>query len=289
MCRGWLYEKKGQMKFGCFNCDSGTYITPFVKEHFPNVWDGFRIDNFKQRNSKKVDIFDDMVSTTEAIKYSDPDYKSVDKFPDTHKAVKYLLNRKIPRSFFKNIFYTSKWKKCADDICEGIMINMENDYPRLVFKLKDKNGTFGVQGRDLGNHPAKYQTILSSSEALKIWGMERVDDSKRVFILEGILDAMFIANACAMLGGSADPSIVQYDNKVWVLDNEPRHPDTKKRMNKLIRQGEQVLIWVNCPFKGKDINEMIQNGGSIIDINKYMWKNVYSGLMAKIKMSEWSK
>jgi hypothetical protein len=287
MCRGWMYENKGEMKFGCFNCSSGSYLVPFVKEYFPNVWDGFRLENFKSRTTKKPDLLEAL--KPKKVLYKHSDYKCVNLLSDEHKAVQYLINRKIPRSFFKEIFYTSKWKKCANDICEGIMQNLDKDYPRIVFPLKDKDGVFGIQGRDLANHPAKYQTILSSEDAIKVWGMHRVNDSKRVFILEGILDAMFIANAIAMLGGSASPKIIPYDDKVWVLDNEPRHPDTKKRMYKLIRQGEQVLIWHNCPFKGKDINEMVQNGGSIIDINKYMWKNVYSGLMAQAKMSEWIK
>jgi hypothetical protein len=286
LCRGWMYEKQGNMKFGCFNCDEGTYLAPFVKKYFSNVWDGFRLEHFKNRNVEKPPV---AIIKPRKIIYKHHDYKSVKYLSDEHDAVKYLLNRKIPRGFFKDIYYTSHWKKCADDICSGIMRTMDNDYPRIVFPLQDKKGVFGIQGRDLANHPAKYQTILSSPDAVKVWGLSRINSSKRVFILEGILDAMFIANAVAMLGGSADPKLLKFDNKVWVLDNEPRHPDTKKRMNKLIKQGEQVMIWYNCPFKGKDVNEMIQNGASIIDINKYMWKNVYSGLMAKMKMSDWSK
>ncbi|URC15219.1 DNA primase [Paraglaciecola Antarctic GD virus 1] len=287
-CRAWFYEKKGNMKFGCFNCDSGNYIVPFAMEHFANVWESFRILNFQGRqNPKKPDIIESMVS--KSIKYSNHSYRCVNLFDDDHEVVKYLLNRKIPRSFFKEIFYTSTWKKCADQINEGIMGEITKDYPRIVFPLRDKNGTFGLQGRDLGDHPAKYQTILSSESAIKVWGTHRVNDSKRVFILEGIIDAMFIANAIAMLGGTGDTKLLQYNDKVWVLDNEPRHKDTKKRMNKLIREGEQVLIWLRCPFKGKDVNEMVQNGASIVDINKYMWKHVYSGLMAQAKMSEWSK
>tara|TARA_R110000850_G_scaffold40159_2_gene103639 strand:+ start:1471 stop:2472 length:1002 start_codon:yes stop_codon:yes gene_type:complete len=285
-CRGWFFEQKGAMKFKCFNCDAGNYLTKFAKEHYPSMWESFYVDNFRSRSKPKKEIEEYVPAP---VKYRTQKFITINNLPKNHPARVYITNRKIPKRFYDEIYYTKHWKMVANKICPNTFANVEKDYPRIVFPLRDNNGLFGVQGRFMGEHPIKYQTILSSESCIKAWGLDRVDTSKPVFILEGIMDAYFIANAIAMLGGSASPDIIPFTDRVWILDREPRHKDTVKRMEKLINAGEKVLIWYRCPFKGKDINEMILNGASIVEINRYIWKNVYSGLIAKLKFSEWKR
>jgi hypothetical protein len=285
-CRGWFFEQKGSMNFKCFNCDQFQHITKFAKDHYTNVWESFIIDNFRSRSNPKIEIEE---YVPPPVIYRKQKLVTIAKLPKNHPARLYVSQRKVPTRFYDQICYTKHWKMIANKICTETFPSLEHDYPRLVFPLRDNNGLFGVQGRFMGDHPIKYQTILSSESCIKAWGLDRVNPDKPVFILEGIIDAMFIANAMAMLGGSANPNIIPFSDRVWILDREPRHKDTVKRMEKLIEAGEKVLIWYKCKFKGKDVNEMILNGASVIDMNRYIWANVYSGLSAKIKFSEWRR
>ena len=75
-----------------------------------------------------------------------------------------------------------------------------------------------------------------------------------------------------------------------MLDNEGRHPDTIKRMNKLIAAGEKVLFWDEAPWRSKDINDMIcKEGATPSDIEEYILENWAAGLMAQLRMSKFSK
>lgn len=59
------------------------------------------------------------------------------------------------------------------------------------------------------------------------------------------------------------------------MDNEPRHPDTIKRMKKPLK-GKLVCL-DNAPWHTKDINEMIKTEGQPQQIESYMADNVLKG------------
>ncbi|MFP9035360.1 hypothetical protein, partial [Enterococcus faecalis] len=101
----------------------------------------------------------------------------------------------------------------------------------------------------------------------------------------------FIENGIAITGGQLDLEVVPFkDRRVWVLDNEPRHPDTIKRMTKLVDAGERVMFWDKSPWKSKDVNDMIRKEGATPEqIMEYMKNNIAQGLMAKMRLSKYAK
>ena len=79
-------------------------------------------------------------------------------------------------------------------------------------------------------------------------------------------------------------------NRAWIMDNEPRHEDTIKRMKRLVEAGERVVFWDNAPWASKDINDMIKDEGATPEeILKYLNMNIASGLMAKMRLSRYAK
>ena len=59
-------------------------------------------------------------------------------------------------------------------------------------------------------------------------------------------------------------------------------------MEKLIQSGYNVCIWDKNILE-KDVNDMILNGMTKESVLDSINKNTYSGLMAKLKLSEWRK
>tara|TARA_Y100001951_G_scaffold104787_1_gene117878 strand:- start:62023 stop:63045 length:1023 start_codon:yes stop_codon:yes gene_type:complete len=293
--RGWFVELDGEMFYKCFNCDYSNHISEYLKEHHPARYTDYLMDQRKERyafDSFKKDKKEKPKAVMPKRKIEKLEHcVNVKDLDDNHPIKKYIRdNRLIPKRFWKDIFFTSKWKSLANHI-KPETYSYEYDENRIVVALRDSNGDIqSVQGRALSKDTnAKYITIKPHDKASKLYGCDRVDESKDVFCFEGAFDSMFVENGIAITGGTLDPDMIPYENRVWVLDNEPRAIDTVKRIEKLIEMGERVVIFDSCLFTGKDINRMIQNGASIKDINEYLREHIYSGNMARLKFNSWRK
>ena len=70
-----------------------------------------------------------------------------------------------------------------------------------------------------------------------------------------------------------------------ILDNEPRNKEIVKRMETLIDNKYELVIWPDS-IKEKDINDMVLQG---YDVNTIIDNNIYSGLNAKIALVAWKR
>lgn len=166
---------------------------------------------------------------------------------------------------------------------------LKMDEPRLVFPFIDERGrVFGVTGRSFKKNSLRYITIMFDDEHAKIYGLNRVNKNKKVYVVEGPIDSFFLNNAIALAGADGDIDHLGIKNKVIVYDNEPRNADIIKRNEKMISNGQTVCIWPET-IVDKDINEMVLHGMTVSDIENIINKNTYSGLTAKIKLSQWRK
>jgi hypothetical protein len=73
-----------------------------------------------------------------------------------------------------------------------------------------------------------------------------------------------------------------------VYDNEPRNKDIVKQIEKSIDRGYNVCLFPDS-VKGKDVNEMIQNGLTSDEIKTIIDNNTFSGLSAKLKFTHWKR
>ena len=72
---------------------------------------------------------------------------------------------------------------------------------------------------------------------------------------------------------------------VFVYDNEPRNKQITNRISKHIHDGDKIVIWPN-QLKEKDINDMILAG---VPVNQIIETHTFSGMMAKLKFTDWKK
>jgi hypothetical protein len=148
-----------------------------------------------------------------------------------------------------------------------------------------KSNLIGFQGRALGPNPVKYITVMLSDDAPKIYGLDQVDSTKPIYIVEGPFDSTFIQNAVAMCGSDVNIGSFGWSNYIYVFDNEPRNREIVNRISKTIDRGDKVVIWPTT-VQHKDINDCVLAGLNVMDVLK---SNIYSGLEAKIKFNNWKK
>jgi hypothetical protein len=77
-------------------------------------------------------------------------------------------------------------------------------------------------------------------------------------------------------------------NAIIVPDNERRHKDVVRILQKNIELGYKVVLWPDT-YEEKDINEMILNGKTKEEILDVISKNTFSGIEAKLRLSTWKK
>ena len=166
---------------------------------------------------------------------------------------------------------------------------MDNDEPRIIIPLKDSNEIFGFQGRSIKpKSKLKYITIILNENSPKIYGLDKVNFNKIVYMVEGPFDSMFIDNCIAMVGADIDKKF--FDNKlktnfVMIYDNEKRNKQIVDRIEKSIDYHLPVVIWPDSIHE-KDINDMVLSG---LDVESVIKLNTYSGLKAKLKFTNWKK
>jgi hypothetical protein len=127
-------------------------------------------------------------------------------------------------------------------------------------------------------------------EVPRMYGLDRVDDSKMVYVFEGPIDSMFIDNAIAVASSSLESAATILDKKklVLVFDNEPRNKEIVKLMEHAIDNHFNVVIWPEM-ITDKDINDMILSGFDKEELCDIMEKNTFVNLRAKMEFINWKK
>ena len=119
----------------------------------------------------------------------------------------------------------------------------------------------------------------------KIYGLDRIKINKPIYVVEGPFDSTLLENSVAMAGSDVDSRSFGWGNYICVYDNEPRNREIVKRIDKTIGRGDKVVIWPRN-LQQKDINDMHLAGHNVQSLVE---SNTYSGLEAKVKLTEWKK
>jgi len=119
----------------------------------------------------------------------------------------------------------------------------------------------------------------------KIYGLDRININKPIYIVEGPFDSTLLDNSLAMAGSDVDSRTFGWSNYIWVYDNEPRNREIVNRISRSIDRGERVVIFPQ-EIKQKDLNDMKLAGH---DVQSLVESNTYQGLKAKVKLTEWKK
>jgi len=265
--RGYLYRLKNDHNFKCHNCGVSRTFTNFLKDVDPALHDQYVFERYKVGATGRGSNTPEPVE----FKFEKPDFSKKDfdlpkisELNTTHPAKQFLDNRRIPVKYLGELYFA-------------------------IIPLKNKGKIFGFQGRSLNpKSKLKYITIILDDHHPKIYGLDKVDWNKTVYIVEGPFDSMFIENSIAMVGADIDKMffITNFETEfVMVYDNEKRNKQIVDRMEKAIDWKFPIVIWPDT-IQQKDINDMILSG---LNVQSVIESNVYSGLQAKTKLTSWKK
>ena len=291
--RGYIYQIKDRIRYRCHNCGVAYTFPYFLKIISPLLHEEYVREKFIARDEEPV-VFSKPEFTVSSI----PAYmregsplrklKKISQLKWDHPAKQYIVNRKIPNFSHSKLFYCPKFASWVNTMVPG-KLSEERDEPRLIIPFFDENkNMFGFQGRSFAsNAKIRYITIILDSDKPKLFGLDTVDKSKRVYVVEGPIDSMFLTNAVAMAGSDVKLPL-GFNDVVFVLDNEPRNREIVKKLDNLIEKGYNVCIWPSN-VQEKDTNDMVLTGMDGEDVQFVINNNTYSGLMAKVKLNEWKK
>ena len=293
--RGHLLEKSGKIRFYCHNCSASMQFKYFMKEIDPTLYLEYVKEQIKESgNQKDVETFAEKMKPPVFVKTTAlSKLKKVSQLDPDHPVKKYIDSRQIPSNLHYKLFYAPKFGAWVNSMIPDKIKVGEKDEPRLIIPFLDKEkNLFGFQGRSFRKDGVRYITIMLDETKPKVFGLDTIDESKDIYLLEGPIDSMFLPNAMAAAGGDLSAQIEQTgllkEKIVVVFDNEPRHSDTIKRMQKAIDAGYRVVIWPS-DIQYKDVNDMILSGMKSEYIKDILDECNYSGPTAKLHVALWRK
>ena len=279
--RGYLYQVKTNTNFKCHNCGASLSFNNFLKQIDTSLHKQYVMEKFKEGFAGGRNF----VVEEPKFEFKKPVFKKKLDLPRADEvpiAKEYLEKRKLDPSKFYFAYKFKEWTNTQKQTFDTI----GRDESRIIIPLHDtEKNLIGFQGRSLGPNSVKYITVMINEDAPKIYGLDKVDNEKPIFIIEGPFDATLVQNAVAMCGSDLDIRSFGWSDYIYVYDNEPRNREIVNRIAKTIDRGDKVVIWPTSIVE-KDINDMVLGGQNIMSV---LESNTYSGLQAKVKFNNWKK
>lgn len=277
--RGYLYQVKNNTNFKCHNCGINISFNNFLKQLDSASYKQYTFEKFKEGHTGRNFVIDEP-----DFVFEKPVFKSKIDLPlcsEVECGKIYLEKRGVNPTKF---YFAEKFKQFSNSL-KQTFINTDYEESRIIIPLYYQKNLIGFQGRSLGLSPNKYITVMLFEDAPKIYGLDDIAKENPVYVTEGPFDSTFISNAIAMCGADGDVSKWGINDPVWIYDNEPRNREILSRISRVIEMGQKVVLWPS-EIMEKDINDMFLSG---YDVQHVVESNVYQGLEAKLKFTNWKK
>ena len=292
--RGYLYPSQDSdgYIFKCHNCGDTRSLGNLIKFLDHNLYQKYLLEGFGKDDNRFVVKKKKKTKMT----FGPPKFSSIDrllkigaiklnKCDISHTAIRFADSRKIPSSFFGDLYYLDdeeKLEKLSDKYRDRIV---GHDSRMLIPYYDENDALIGVTGRAIDpKNKLRYLTLKL------IYGMNRVNKRERIYVVEGPIDSLFIPNGIAVSGSdfSKLENKVEKDLCTIIFDNEPRNKEVVKKMKKIIDEGYDVCVWPEF-IEEKDVNDMILAGRTSDEIIEIINSNTFSGLKAVAALSNWKR
>ena len=294
--RGYIFPKGNSYIYKCHNCSVSTSASKLIKYVDEKLYNQFVTEKYREERTPKdiatgsrIDTNDLSTPIKQLLKEANSPLRSLKKVSQLqpeHLAKRFVTDRNIPFNKHYKIYYAPQFYKWVNTVVENKFSSLQNDHPRLILPFYDADGRmFAFQGRALGLENPKYITIKVDNDKQKLYGLDDVDWSKTVYVVEGPIDSLFLDNCIATAQSDLR---VKGDRVVLIPDNEPRNEQVIKQVSRYIDENYDVVIWPS-DIKEKDINEMVSSGKTERDIKDIIARNTYNGLLARTKLSAWKR
>ena len=285
--RGFVYAVKNEYFYKCHNCSKGTTLGKLIEYIDPQLYKQYVIEKYKSGNNNTVQ---EPEIKFEPVKFDDKTLKDLtrfDKIPN-HPAYKMFIENRHLKDYHDKLYVTWHFYDWVNKLIPNKFPNIKEDHPRVIIPFLDvDNKMFAFQGRAFGDEEPKYITIKLDENKRRIYGLDRLDINKTIYITEGPIDSLFLPNAIAVAG--SDLEIQNLKRKaVYVFDNEPRSIEIVNKMKKLIEKNYNICVWPKS-LKYKDINDMVIAGMTPVEVQSIIDNNTFSKLSAHQQLNNWKE
>lgn len=306
--RGYFYKLNDKLCYKCHNCGVSMTFAHYLKLVESSLYKQYVFEALKN-NQQQREMEEDLkqkvmidslrakrtMVTSNLVVDSVLDHAvRIDKLDNNHPCIQYVSSRLIDKNKWPLLYYTEDFKGFVNRFLPGKFKN-GHDYlvdkePRLLIPFFDRHGkVFAFQGRSLNpNSKIRYYTIRLDETVSTIYGLERIDYSKPIYVCEAALDSLFIPNCLAVNGACYQDNLIEQIkcNVTIIPDNERRNKQVCQQIKKVIDEGFKVCLWPEgLPFK--DINEAVLQGYSVNTLLDIINKNTVQGLSGKVKFKLW--
>lgn len=291
--RGYVYQNKGILVFKCHNCSYSTNMAKLIERVDPALSREYRLEVFREEKGGTNSEPRYLIPKPEFKQAGETRLTNLGLIPvsdlsATHRAVQYLQGRKIPEERYSDLYYAKDMT-----VCEALNSSYKDRLiadERIVIPFRNMEGKLtGVTGRAMGNSKLRYMTVRINNEPL-VYGLDRVDFSKTVYVMEGQFDAMLIPNAIAP-GGTDMQRALSYipgDKAVLVFDNQPRNKQVVDQVQKMATRKIPMVVWPSN-WKYKDINESVVDGVDPSEVVALLNTCTHQGLALNLALRDWKK
>lgn len=299
--RGYFFQHKGNILYKCFNCDISVSMSRFIKEQAPDVYREYVMEKFKDGFGKQKHAQDVVNSVAKSSKptFHKPDFDalvrtlpSLDTLPEDHPAKKYIIDRKIPTIYHKNLFFAEDFHAWfAKFSPDKALPNIKES--RIIIAAVDSSGKiFGGSARSMEKDATLRYYSLRPTEGTKVvFGLDRININKPIYVVEGAFDSFFLPNAIAVGSSSLHKvgGLFPEMEYILVFDADYRNKEICGLMKKAIDSGHKVVIWDRRFSEEKDINAMVLSGKTPKEIYTFIKSHTFRGPEALLKFYRWRK
>lgn len=293
--RGYFFLYKGHYFYKCHNCNVSMSLRTFLRQQAPELFREYQLDIIRQeRPVTPAPLSMPVSSEAKMLGFGKPkpdiSLPTIASLEDNHLAAQYCRSRGLPSESLSYLYFTDKWTSWIKEM-EWSYALPEDHGPRLIIPWFNRRGDLlGAQARriDATGTAARYVTLKHESCEDKIYGWDRLDLHKPIYVVEGPLDSWFLPNAVA----SMDSDLLRLQEKyflnhaaVYVWDNEPRNAAVTANLQRAIKKGLPVVVWPST-LNEKDLNEMSQSGYNVPDLVE---KHTFRGLRAELEFRRWRR
>ena len=290
--RGYVYLKESKYNFRCHNCNHGTTLAQLIKHVNVSMYNQYILETYGDRSkTRKTSNYKTKVTFNNSKTIAElKGLKKISQLPPGHKVKQYIVDRGLPPNTHHLMYYAPKYNKLVNTF-EAVKLDEKYDEARIVLPFVDRYGKLiGITGRSMKTNPSlKYINVSLDKSTSMIYGLDRADKSKKIYVVEGPFDSLFLDNCIAMGGADITKDIINEFDCVIIYDNEPRNQQIVDKMENWIDAGVPVVIWPSNIPTGNDINDLVKSGMSKEDIMNVIDDHTYKALKAKSKLSEWRK
>jgi transcription elongation factor Elf1 len=289
--RGFVYRKKDDYFYMCHNCGVSTTFYNFLKQVDESLVKEYQLERYKNGTQYANTPSPDFTEAKEKPVFKERiQLESIINLPEAHFAKRYVESRKIPLAFKSQLYFAPDFAAFVQTL--GIEKNglQKNDHRLVIPFFDEKKNLVAVQGRALGESKLRYITIKLHDDNQKVYGLDRINQDKMIYVVEGPIDSMFLDNAVATADANLESITKVFDKSkvTLIFDNEPRNKQIVEKINLAIDNHFNVVVWPEF-IDSKDINEMVLDGFSPDEIQDIISKNTFVNLRAKMEFVNWKK